>query len=131
MGNYAAKRGFHTQSELARAVGCSRSSVSFWESPQALPLPPRLSRLASLLEVSPTQLLDECEIPTLHGFHLAAYLRQTDAAKALHLNGKGTSSDVERGRQAIPARWIPILARLFWQREAAIRGLSALLLGAP
>ncbi|MEV6332257.1 helix-turn-helix transcriptional regulator [Streptomyces sp. NPDC051909] len=120
------KKGFRTQSELALAVGCSRSTVTTWEASRALPLPHRLSRLATLLGVSPGQLIEELsEESTLRGLRLAAGLRQADVARALHLRGKGTYSDVERGRQSIPTRWIPTLARLFAQREVTIRRLSA------
>ncbi|MFD7978772.1 helix-turn-helix domain-containing protein [Streptomyces sp. NPDC059071] len=119
------EKGFRTQAELARAVGCSRSSVTMWEASRVLPLPDRLSRLAALLEVSPRQLMEESGRPTLRSLRLAAGLKQADVARALHLRGKGTYSDVERGRQSIPARWIPTLAQLFGQRESTIQRLSA------
>ncbi|MFF5924167.1 helix-turn-helix domain-containing protein [Streptomyces flavochromogenes] len=118
--------GFHTQEQLAVAVGCSRSTVGMWETCRVVPSPRHLSRLAAVLGVTPDQLLHRPGGITLRGLRLSAGLRQEDASRALHLWGKGSYSDVERGRQAIPRRWIPILAELFGVSESTVRESAAL-----
>jgi transcriptional regulator with XRE-family HTH domain len=117
------KNGFLTQTQLATAVGCGRSTVSMWEASCTRPRPEYLLRLSEILRVDPSRLTGDSEPVSLRGLRLSAGLRQAEVAAALHLRGKGTYSDVERGRQPVPARWIPVLARLFGTPEPELRKL--------
>ncbi|MFF0561496.1 helix-turn-helix transcriptional regulator [Streptomyces sp. NPDC004266] len=122
------KNGFRTQGQLAEAVGCSRSAVGMWETSRAVPTPEHLSRLTAVLGVEVHRLLKGSGGSALRSLRLSCGLLQEDMAAALGLRGKGSYSDVERGRQAVPARWIPILANVFGQPESTVReslGLSA------
>ncbi|MFE7412722.1 helix-turn-helix transcriptional regulator [Streptomyces laurentii] len=114
-----------TQAQLATVVGCGRSTVAMWEASRTRPCPRLLLRLSGILGVPPARLTGDPDPATLRGMRLSANLRQEDVATALHLRGKGTYSDVERGRQPLPARWIPILAHLFDTSETALRRLAA------
>ncbi|MGW6569967.1 helix-turn-helix domain-containing protein [Streptomyces sp. NPDC054975] len=115
-------RGFRTQRLLAVALGCARSTVSTWEASRSLPRPEMLTRLASLLGVTPCELIEEANGPTLKGLRTAEGLRQCDVAEALTVS-KSTYCDVERERQRIPAHWFPVLAKVFRKPEATVRDL--------
>jgi transcriptional regulator with XRE-family HTH domain len=110
-----------THEELAALLGCARSTVATWERTGGLPLPQRLSRLAEILGVQPAELLDDpFETPSLKALRTAAGYRQSDIASMLNV-AVGTYSNVERGRQGLPERWIPILAKAFHAENATIR----------
>jgi transcriptional regulator with XRE-family HTH domain len=109
-----------TQGELAARLGCSRSAVSTWETRHGLPRPQRLADLARLLGVAVSELIeDPTEIQVLKRSRLCAGLRQRDVASLLHVT-VSTYADVENGRQKIPPRWIPTLAKIFHTTEGAI-----------
>ncbi|TLQ38866.1 helix-turn-helix transcriptional regulator [Streptomyces marianii] len=101
-----------TQSQLATALGCSRGAVSTWETTGRLPRPNRLQLLANVLGVPVSELIEEGESLSLHSLRLAAGMLQKDVARILKVT-KSTYCKVERGRQNVPSRWFPILARTF------------------
>ncbi|MFJ5099257.1 helix-turn-helix domain-containing protein [Streptomyces sp. NPDC088557] len=119
------RKGFATQAVLALAMGCGKSTVKGWESSRHLPRPENLTRLAELLGVPATCLVEttdpECSgVLTLRDMRVSAGFRQADIAAALNLRGTGSYSDVERGRQGIPARWLPVLSRILGEPEEVI-----------
>ncbi|WP_432089593.1 helix-turn-helix domain-containing protein [Streptomyces sp. bgisy095] len=123
------KKGFRTQALLAQAIGCARSTVSTWEASRSFPQPGHLVRLSQLLVVPPADLFSmpsESEVTgtSLRDLRRIAGLRQKDISAALSLAGRGTYSDVERGRQSIPPRWLPILSELLGQPVPVITGSS-------
>ncbi|MET8703657.1 helix-turn-helix domain-containing protein [Kitasatospora sp. NPDC004723] len=101
-----------TQQEVADAIGCSRSSVSEWETRGRVPRAARLKALASLLRVKVSDLLAPPNPTSLKELRTSAGLLQESVAKRLGVRNT-TYCDVENGRQRIPARWIPILSELF------------------
>ncbi|MFE0654370.1 helix-turn-helix domain-containing protein [Streptomyces sp. NPDC059534] len=115
-----------TQSRVAIEIGCSRSTVSMWETRGHSPAPSHLHALSRLFEVPIAELIQEIhdESP-LRRMRRSAGLRQKDVAKSLHV-GVPTYSDVETGRQSVPARWVPILAAAFRVPVSAICALYAL-----
>ncbi|MGW2672371.1 helix-turn-helix domain-containing protein [Streptomyces sp. NPDC001272] len=115
------KRGMHTQRQLAEALGCARSSVTTWEASKSIPRPAMLSRIATLLDASPDDLIDAPKVK-LRTLRTTRGLRQQDMAEALGVT-PSTYCDVERQRQGIPERWFPILAHLFSKPEHTVREL--------
>ncbi|WP_411078268.1 helix-turn-helix domain-containing protein [Streptomyces sp. cmx-10-25] len=59
---------------------------------------------------------------SLRNLRRIAGFRQKDVSVALGLTGRGTYSDAERGRQGIPARWLPVLSALLGQPVSVITG---------
>jgi DNA-binding XRE family transcriptional regulator len=78
--------------------------------------------LADLLGVTVADLIEPEGAPTLKQMRVAAGLRQRDAAKAVGV-GIPTYCDVERERQRMPPRWIPLLASAFKVSRKAIADL--------
>ncbi|MGW3377406.1 helix-turn-helix domain-containing protein [Streptomyces hydrogenans] len=123
------RKGFGSQLLLAKAVGCGRSTVSLWEASRTVPHPAHLARLSEALGVTPSKLLDENTAEgsgnaQLRALRISSGLLQRDVSAALSLSGRGTYSDVERGRQQVPERWIPALSRLYGQPEEVIRSAA-------
>ncbi|MGN9821918.1 helix-turn-helix transcriptional regulator [Streptomyces sp. SD11] len=116
------KRGL-TQSQLAALLGCSRSAVSTWETTGRLPLPNRLQHLASVLGVPVSDLIEQEESFSLRSLRIGAGLLQKDVARLIKVT-KSTYCHVERGRQSVPPRWLPILSALFGVPEGAFRALT-------
>ena len=115
-------RGFRTQQQFAEFLGCSRSAVSTWETSAGLPRPDMLARIAAALSVPVSELIEECGGPSLRSLRAAAGLRAVDVAGVLSIL-PSTYCDVETGRQAIPARWFPVLASAFGKPERIVREL--------
>ncbi|MFK0296632.1 helix-turn-helix transcriptional regulator [Streptomyces sp. NPDC090442] len=105
------KRGL-TQGQLAVALGCSRAAVSTWETTGRLPRPHRLQLLANVLGVPVVQLIEGSEAPSLLSLRLSAGMLAKDVARKLRVTNS-TYSHVERGRQKVPARWLPVLSKTF------------------
>ncbi|MFB7012296.1 MULTISPECIES: helix-turn-helix transcriptional regulator [unclassified Streptomyces] len=101
-----------TQYQLADALGCSRAAVSTWETTGRLPRPKRLQLLADFFGIPVCELIEDGEALSLISLRLAAGLLAKDVARALRV-AKSTYCHVERGRQKVPARWLPILSRTF------------------
>ncbi|MFD9593080.1 helix-turn-helix domain-containing protein [Kitasatospora sp. NPDC059973] len=108
-----------TPKRVAEHCDCSASAVRTWRVQGTVPLPPRLRRLADLLGVAVADLLEPEGAPTLKQLRMSAGLRQSDAARALEI-GVPAYCDVERGRQMMPPRWIPVLASAFNVSRKAI-----------
>ncbi|MGW2255401.1 helix-turn-helix domain-containing protein [Kitasatospora sp. NPDC001660] len=106
--------------EVARAAGkrCARSTVAMWETADCTPTPDNLSALAEVLH-TPVQAFFDVGPPTLKYLRTVSGYTQSRISKLLAVTG-GTYADVETGRQNIPARWVPILARAFQVDERAI-----------
>lgn len=100
-----------TQTQVADEVGCSRGAVATWETKGRLPRPARLVALAHLLRVEVSELVDTGSPVSLRDLRVAAGLQQADVARALHVTAS-TYCDVEKGRQKVPRRWLPVLAFL-------------------
>jgi hypothetical protein len=81
-----------------------------------------LTRIAATLSVPVSELIEECGGPSLRSLRAAAGLRAVDVAWALSIL-PSTYCDVETGRQAIPARWFPVLASVFGKPERIVREL--------
>ncbi|MFD4535585.1 helix-turn-helix domain-containing protein [Kitasatospora sp. NPDC058397] len=113
-----------TQEQVARILDCSRSAVSTWETTGRLPRPGRLRRLAELMDVPVRELLIASNSSTLRQMRTAAGLRQMDVAALLHIKSS-TYCDVEKGRQKLPHRWIPVLSGAFGVSHERLTALSA------
>ncbi|MER8039400.1 helix-turn-helix transcriptional regulator [Streptomyces hydrogenans] len=114
-----------TQSYVALRIGCSRTTVTSWETRGITPSPARLQNLATLFEVDSFYLIaGDCGSP-LRFLRRSAGLLQRDVAQSLNV-GVPTYSDVETGRQGIPDRWIPILSSEFRVPPSVIRSLCGL-----
>ncbi|MFH9355154.1 helix-turn-helix transcriptional regulator [Kitasatospora sp. NPDC017646] len=98
-----------TQAQVARLIGCSRSTVSTWETTGNSPRPSRLRRLADVLGVPVQEIADFGLLPSLREMRVSAGLRQADIARRLRVQ-KSTYCDVETGRQRVPLRWFPVLS---------------------
>lgn len=114
--------GFHTQGALAAVLGCARSTVATWEASASIPRPDMLAKLCALLGVPVSELIEECGGPSLRSLRTAAGLRQVDMAAFLKIT-PSTYCDVETGRQAIPARWFPVLSTVFGRPETDVRAM--------
>ncbi|MFF8464878.1 helix-turn-helix domain-containing protein [Streptomyces albidoflavus] len=101
-----------TQNQLAANLGCSRSAVSVWETTGRLPRPERLRLLANTLGVPVTDLIETTESISLVSLRLTAGMLAKDVARALKVS-QSTYCHVERGRQRVPPRWLPILSQAF------------------
>ncbi|WP_369199053.1 helix-turn-helix domain-containing protein [Streptomyces djakartensis] len=101
-----------TQSQLAAILGCSRGAVSTWETTGRLPRPNRLQQLACALGVPVSELVEEGDSFPLRSLRIGAGLLQQDVARLLKVT-KSTYCHVERGRQNVPPRWLPILSATF------------------
>ncbi|MFH9908155.1 helix-turn-helix domain-containing protein [Streptomyces sp. NPDC017225] len=101
-----------TQSQLAAILECSRGAVSTWESTGRLPRPKRLQQLACVLGVPVLELIEEGDSSSLRSMRIGAGLLQQDVAHLLKVT-KSTYCHVERGRQNVPSRWLPILSVTF------------------
>lgn len=110
-----------TQEELAKAVGCSRSAVATWETTGRPPVGRRLRRVAGVLGVQAEDLLEpyEAAVPSLKVLRTLAGHNQATIAALLGV-AVSTYSDVETGRQKIPARWFSVLAVAFNTDEGTI-----------
>ncbi|MGA4980014.1 helix-turn-helix transcriptional regulator [Streptomyces cinereoruber] len=114
-----------TQSYVALRIGCSRTTVTSWETRGITPSAARLQILANLFEVDSFYLISgDCGSPLRFLRHSAGLL-QRDVAKSLNV-GVPTYSDVESGRQGIPDRWVPILSSEFQVPPFVIRSLCRL-----
>jgi transcriptional regulator with XRE-family HTH domain len=103
----------YTQDQVATLIGCSRSTISTWETHRGNPRPSFLTKLARLYGVKTSTLLaEQLPTPALRTLRLQAGLLQLDLAIILGVK-PSTYSDVEGGRQKIPRRWIPILSKTF------------------
>ncbi|MER7498310.1 helix-turn-helix transcriptional regulator [Streptomyces pharetrae] len=114
--------GFRTQGALAAVLGCARSTVATWEASASIPRPDMLGKLCALLCVPVSELIEECGGPSLRSMRTAAGLRQVDMAGFLKIS-PSAYCDVETGRQAIPARWFPVLASVFGRPERDVRAM--------
>ncbi|MFD4217544.1 helix-turn-helix domain-containing protein [Streptomyces sindenensis] len=101
-----------TQSQVARALGCSRSAVSTLETKGRAPSPKRLNDLSIFYGVPISELVHEEEAVTLRSLRRRAGVLMREAAEALGV-GTSTYCDVETRRQRLPKRWIPILSERF------------------
>ncbi|CAM5453206.1 hypothetical protein SALBM311S_05302 [Streptomyces alboniger] len=109
------------QQVLAEEVGCSRSTVAMWEAANQRPGPRYLPRLATRLGVSPLDLVELADPDdTLRVLRRLLGFTQTQVAQALKV-AVSTYCDVERGRQALPERWVPVLKALFNTDERTVR----------
>lgn len=78
-----------------------------------------LAQIATLLGVSPDDLIDASGV-TLKDLRTAGGLRQRDISAILGV-APSTYCDVERSRQNIPPRWIPVLAEALGKTESTLR----------
>ncbi|MEW1551506.1 helix-turn-helix transcriptional regulator [Streptomyces tsukubensis] len=113
-----------TQAQIAIAVGCARSTVSTWETSGSMPRPAVLRYLAKALGTTVADLTEPGGPPSLRALRTAAGMRQVDIARMLGV-GTPTYCDVETGRQKIPTRWIPLLARALDVLPDSLRELTA------
>ncbi|WP_337192477.1 helix-turn-helix transcriptional regulator [Streptomyces sp. YIM 132580] len=113
-----------TQSQLADDLGCSRAAVSTWETTGRLPRPDRLQLLANILGVPLPDLVEDGESFSLVSLRLTAGMLAKDVARILKVS-KSTYCHVERGRQKVPPRWFPILAKTFGVPSELFRSLRA------
>ena len=110
-----------SQEALAEEVGCSRSTVAMWESRNQRPGPRLLPRLARGLGVAPLDLIELVGSEwTLRLLRRLLGYTQAQVARVLRV-AVSTYCDVERGRQDLPDRWVPVLAALFNTDEQTIR----------
>ncbi|MYT25952.1 helix-turn-helix domain-containing protein [Streptomyces sp. SID7760] len=112
-----------TQSQVGAALGCSRATVSTWETTGGMPQPARLQRLADFFNVAVSEIIEDRHTTPLRRLRIVAGLRQKDVAKLLGV-GIPTYCDVETSRQGLPDRWIPVLSQAFSVSAEAIRALS-------
>ncbi|MGV9315204.1 helix-turn-helix domain-containing protein [Streptomyces sp. NPDC003691] len=112
-----------TQAQIANAMGCARSTVSTWETAGTMPRPAVLRHLAEFLGTTVNDLTVQETPASLRALRVAAGMRQADIARMLGV-GTPTYSDVETGRQGIPARWIPALTLAFGVLPDALRALG-------
>ncbi|MFI1568892.1 helix-turn-helix domain-containing protein [Streptomyces sp. NPDC020490] len=110
-----------TQDELAVRVGCSRSTVSTWETTGRPPRPNRLQHLAHVFGVPVGYLIIPGHSSILHCLRTSAGLLQKDVARLLKVCAS-TYCDVETGRQEVPERWVPILSKQYDVTPEVIRG---------
>lgn len=110
-----------TEQELAKAVGCARSTVSTWETRNQPPNPGNLTSLANFFGVMPADLLegpqDAC---TLRDLRVRNGYTQKQIAAVLGVV-VSTYCDVETGRQGLPERWVPILKSAYGASEQTVR----------
>ncbi|MGW2599519.1 helix-turn-helix domain-containing protein [Streptomyces klenkii] len=109
-----------TQDALAALLGCSRSTISTWETRPCLPRPRHLDRLTEIFRVSAAELVEPQGNPqSLKHARKLAGLRQEDIATALKVK-PSTYADVENGRQQVPPRWLPLLADALQRSETEL-----------
>ncbi|MGW3425650.1 helix-turn-helix domain-containing protein [Streptomyces phaeochromogenes] len=109
------------QQELANEVGCSRSTISTWETRNQRPTPSHLVRLADSLGVHACDLLEQQDGDlTLRGLRISCGLTQIQISALLGIS-VSTYCDVETGRQTLPARWVPILKSTFNTTEQIVK----------
>ncbi|MFF5809099.1 helix-turn-helix transcriptional regulator [Streptomyces sp. NPDC012746] len=112
-----------TQSQMAAVLGCSRSAVSTWETKGQMPLPDRLHSLAKFLGVPFSELVEDEGSVTLRTLRRRAGMLQREVAAHLAV-GIPTYCDVERQRQGMPDRWVPVLSTVFGVPADILRSLS-------
>ncbi|MEV4506057.1 helix-turn-helix domain-containing protein [Streptomyces klenkii] len=109
-----------TQDALAELLGCSRSTISTWETHPCLPRPRHLDRLTEIFRVPAAELVEPQGDPqTLKHARKLVGLRQEDIATALQVK-PSTYADVENGRQRVPPRWLPLLADALRRSETEL-----------
>lgn len=111
-----------TQMDVAEFLGCSRATVSTWETTGHPPRPATLRALADLLGVTAFDLV-EVDFLDLRVMRSVAGMRQCDIADMLGVL-TSTYCDVETGRRNLPGRWVPIIASAFAVPLSLVRGLS-------
>jgi transcriptional regulator with XRE-family HTH domain len=97
-----------------------------WESKNQRPSPGHLLRLARSLDVSPLELVELLDVDcTLRILRRFLGFTQAQVAQTLKV-AVSTYCDVERGRQPLPDRWVPILKALFDTDEGTVRNSAPL-----